>query len=98
MCAVLVSLLLLGSAQALRLNVKADASSGSSLCQTLVLTFKKMEIGNVISCIHSKPINIQWIITGSHPNENNMYSIVFYHVFYKYKNYVLISLPVHSGT
>ena len=57
-----------------------------------------MEIGNVISCIHSKPNNIQWTITGSHPNENNMYSIVFYHVFYKYKNYVLISLPVHSGT
>ena len=40
----------------------------------------------VISRIHSKPINIWWIRTGSHPYDNIMSSIVLYSVFYEYKN------------
>ena len=38
------------------------------------------------SRIHSKPNNIPWIRTGSHPYEKIMSSIVLYPVFYTHKN------------
>ena len=38
------------------------------------------------SRIHSKPINVQWIRTGSHPYEKIMSIIVLYPAFYEYKN------------
>ena len=44
-------------------------------------------IKEYISRIHSKPINIRWMRTGSHPYEKIMSSIVFYPVFfYEYSN------------
>ena len=42
---------------------------------------------NIFSRIHSKPINIRWIRTSSHPYEKIMSSIVLYPVFYEYKMY-----------
>ena len=38
------------------------------------------------SRIHSKPINIRLIRTGSHSYEKTMSCMVLYTVFYKYKN------------
>ena len=39
------------------------------------------------SRIHSKPINIRWIGTGSRPCEKTMSSVVLYLVFYDYTKY-----------
>ena len=45
-----------------------------------------MDVVIFISRIYSKPINIQWIRTGSDPYEKTMSSIVVYPVFYEYRN------------
>ena len=41
---------------------------------------------NIFSRIHSKPILIWWIRTGSYPYEKTMSSIVLYPAFYENKN------------
>ena len=43
----------------------------------------------LISGIHSKPINIQWIRTSSHPKK---LCLAFYPVFYEHKNCTIIRL------
>ena len=51
------------------------------------LDFSQSYLEKYISCIHSNPINIRWIRSGSHPYEKSMSSIVLYPVFYKFKMY-----------
>ncbi len=46
--------------------------------------------------IHSKPINIQWIRTGSRPYEKIMSSIVLYPVFCEYKKITIIRFLAHA--
>ena len=53
---------------------------------------------NVFSCIHSKPINIRWVRTGSHPYEKLMSSIVLYPVLYEYKNVQFIHYTMREIT
>ena len=50
--------------------------------------------GKFISRIHSKPIDIRWIKTGSHPYEKTMFTIELYPVFYKYKMKIIRLNPV----
>ena len=49
------------------------------------------------SRIHTKPINVRWIRTGSHPYKNIMFGIVLCPVFYKYKTRFLSPCLRHHG-